>query len=476
MSETKELLQKIAALRLRLDQAQGSAPDANAPAASSSDLSRDPALVLQEKVHRGGWHNTLLDSALRGAEGGDRPTLPTRLTQRAARLVQRSRDLLQQLRALAEDSILPKDSQDPLVELHRSTTGMIDAVIRSVQAFPPSSSAQLRLSEGLESVLDVVEERLEIIKAGMRHRSVQTGQIDRLADTLRRIAAGQMVSVMALEQIAEEVRDEARQGLPLRFTPQPTDDPARAAAAHGLTVAHVLARLVQDDADWQGRDREGLVAALVHDVGMAVLPAELIMHSGSLTEEQRRLVERHPLAGAQALAKLWPGGSWAIDVASDHHERLDGTGYPKGKRGLHLGEEVRLLSVCDVYAALASTRPWRGACEPRTAMADTLLLADRGALDSKQAERLLRLAFYPAGSVVELDDGSVALVLAPQAGDRALSQPARPIVTVVREAFGQAPAAPRYVDLAAQPQRSIVRGLAAHERRQVLGRSYPELV
>lgn len=472
MSDTKELLQKIAALRLRLDQAQGLVRDTR-PATEESSGS-PPA--LEEKVQRGGWHNSLLDGVLRGAEPAEKPPLPARLSQRGARLVHRSRELLQQLKALAEDPILPLDTGDPLADLHRTTASMIDAVLRSVQTFPPSTSAQLRLSQGLEAVLDVVEERVSIIKAAMRQRSSETGRIERLADALRRIASGQAVTVKSLEQLAGEVRDDARQGLPLRFHPMTTDDPARAAAAHGLTVAQVLARLIEGDADWHGRDLEGIVAALVHDAGMVRLPADLIAQKGPLTEEQRRLVERHPLAGAQSLVKLWPGGGWAIDAAADHHERLDGTGYPKGKRNLHLADEVKLLAVCDVYAALASARPWRGPHEPRTALADTLLLADGGALDRKQAERLLRLAFYPPGSIVQLDDGSVALVVAPQTGERALTQPARPVVTVVREAIGQPPAAPRYLDLAQQSERNIVRSLTPAERRQIVGRQYPELV
>jgi HD-GYP domain-containing protein (c-di-GMP phosphodiesterase class II) len=475
MNDAKELLQKIASLRLRLDQAQGMAQGMTVAAQALTNQA-DDAAALEAKVQRGNWHNTLLDSALRDVEAGEKPVLPSRLTLRGARLVQRARDLLQELKALAEDPILERDDRDPLASLHRASAGMIDAVLRTVQGFPPSPSIQGRLCEGLEAVLEVVEERLAVIKAGMRQRSLDAGRVDRLADALRRLCAGQSVTVSALEQLADEVRDDARQGLPLRFPPLPTDDPARAAAAHGLTVAHVLARLVRGDADWEGRSREGLVAALVHDVGMARMPAELFAQKDVLTEEQRRLVERHPLAGAQALVKLWPGGSWAIDAAADHHERIDGTGYPKGKREMNLSDEVNLLAVCDVYAALASARPWRGGSEPRTALTDTILLADRGVLDKRQAEKLLRLAFYPAGSVVELDDGSVALVLAPQTGDLALAQPARPMVTVLREAFGQAPAAPRLLDLAAQPDRAIVRSLAADERRLVLGQRYPELV
>src|SRR5215510_3939729 len=149
MSDAKELMQKIASLRLRLDQAQALMREAGA--ATAPTQSGDAVTALEQKVQRGGWHNALLDGALRAAEGADKPALPSRLTLRAARLVQRARDLLQQLKALADDPMLPKDQNHPLAELHRTTASMIDGVLRTVQGFPPSSSAQLRLSEGLEA-------------------------------------------------------------------------------------------------------------------------------------------------------------------------------------------------------------------------------------------------------------------------------------------------------------------------------------
>src|SRR5437867_4016391 len=103
MSDAKELMQKIASLRLRLDQAQGAIREANTTAAAALVPSSDAVAALEQKVQRGGWHNTLLDSALRAAEGIEKPALPSRLTMRGARLVQHARDLLQQLKALVED-------------------------------------------------------------------------------------------------------------------------------------------------------------------------------------------------------------------------------------------------------------------------------------------------------------------------------------------------------------------------------------
>src|SRR5207248_11469076 len=117
---------------------------------------------------------------------------------------------------------------------------------------------------------------------------------------------------------------------------------------------------------------------------------------------------------------------------------------------------VRLLAVCDVYAALCAPRPHRPAFDTRTALTDTLLLAERDALDKFQAERLLLLSFYPVGSVVELSDGSAAAVVATHPGQRGLTNPARPIVTLLADGQGQPLPFPRMIDLLQQPDRSIV--------------------
>jgi hypothetical protein len=469
MSDTRELLQKITSLRLRLDQAQGLGQEAltTGPQAATA--------ALDDKVQRGNWHHALLDGALRPFEKSGPAPLPHRLTYRAAKVVHAARDLLAQLRALAEDPLLARGDDDPLAHMHRETANIIDAVLRTVQTLPSAPSVQMRLCAGLEAILDVVAQRLGAIKSAIRQRGLETGRIDRLADVLRRLASGQAVSITPLHELATEIFDEARQSLPLRFPTASGDDPARHAAAHGITVAAVLARVVIGETAWLSRELDGICAALVHDVGMVRLPAEILGQAGPLTDEQRRLVERHPLAGAQALVKLWPGGGWPIEAAADHHERSDGCGYPRGKRDLQLSDEVKLLAVCDVYAALASARPHRPAREPRTALADTLLLAEQGKLDAKVAERLLALSFYPPGCVVQLDDGSVAVVLAPQAGAKALSQPSKPFVSVIQDALGQAPALPRLIDLA-ESERGIVRGLKSAERRAALGTLYPELV
>jgi hypothetical protein len=176
------------------------------------------------------------------------------------------------------------------------------------------------------------------------------------------------------------------------------------------------------------------------------------------------------------MTHLLPDGAWLAEATLAHHERLDGTGYPSGWRELQLAPLTRLVAVCDVYAALCAPRLHRAARDTRTALADTLLLAEQGALDRYHAERLLQLSFYPVGSVVELGDGAVGVVVATHLGRRDLQTPARPVVALLTDGQGRPLSGPQYLDLAQAEGRSIVRTLSRSERREVLSRSHPELV
>jgi HD-GYP domain-containing protein (c-di-GMP phosphodiesterase class II) len=242
-----------------------------------------------------------------------------------------------------------------------------------------------------------------------------------------------------------------------------------------LTVAQVLARLLLNDADWQPQLQLALMAALLHDVGMVRVPAEILVTPGPLNSDQRRLVEKHTALAAAMLAKLWPGAAWPIEAATDHHERSDGTGYPLGRNAIQLAPIARLLAVCDVYAALCSPRPHRAALDTRSALTETLMMAERDYLDKASAERLLLLSFYPVGSVVELSDGAVAVVIATHPGERGMTQPGKPIVSLVTDAQGQPLAWPCVVDLVEDKHRSIVRSLGATECQELLGRQYLQL-
>jgi hypothetical protein len=345
-----------------------------------------------------------------------------------------------------------------------------------LQAFPATPSVQLRLCDGLEAILNVVAERLTTIRLGLEKLEQDEDCFHTLMGLLISVAAGQSMDLQPWSRLAERIAENAHQDVPLSIRFWPSDDPVRFVTAHSLTVAHVIARVTRQEPAWRQRPLEPILAALVHDVGMLCVPREILSHPGPLDDPQRRAVEAHTHAGAEFLARALSGAGPLAEAAAYHHERLDGTGYPSGLKDMQIAPLVRLLSICDIYAALCAPRPHRRAFDTRTALTDTLLLAEQGALDRNEAELLLKLSFYPTGTLVELADGALGLVVATHQARRELSAPARPVVALLTDGKGQSLAVPQHLDLGACENRSIVRSLPLAERRRVLGRLYPALV
>jgi len=100
------------------------------------------------------------------------------------------------------------------------------------------------------------------------------------------------------------------------------------------------------------------LAASIHDVGKMSVPAEILAKPGSLSEVEHKLVEGHAEAGYQIMKDLelpWP----VAEIIRQHHERVDGSGYPRGLKGDEILLEARILAVADVIEAIASHRPYR---------------------------------------------------------------------------------------------------------------------
>jgi hypothetical protein len=347
----------------------------------------------------------------------------------------------------------------------------------------------LKLCEGLEGLLAVVRDRLAVQERALARRRTETDRIDRLAAFFTALHTHQPVALQTVATLAEELLEEARQAKPIRFLRVPVDSysahpgasgypvPARFVAAHAINVAQVVARVVPYDYEWAGRPLLPVVAALIMDCGMLVLPATVLAKTESFTADERRMVESHAKYGAELLLWRFPtiAGPLAAAIAT-HHERADGTGYPNGLSGADLPALGRLLRVADVYAALNEDRPHRPAMEPRAALTELLLLAEQGQIDRDFAEYLLNLAFYPVGTIVELTDGRVGMVVANHPNRLDPRSPARPVVAVLAEADGTLLPRAEHVDLTAADCGGILRGLTSTRARELLGSKYPDLV
>jgi HD-GYP domain-containing protein (c-di-GMP phosphodiesterase class II) len=145
-----------------------------------------------------------------------------------------------------------------------------------------------------------------------------------------------------------------------------------------------------------GRLRTLAVGGLLHDIGKLSVPDEILKKPGSLEPGEYAVIQRHPENGKSLLRELGGFADGVLRLVHDHHERLDGTGYPRGLREAELDLDTRILAVCDVYDALISTRVYRAAWSAEKAL--SLLFEQAGsAFDNRCVEALARvLAREPA--------------------------------------------------------------------------------
>ncbi|EGA71459.1 metal dependent phosphohydrolase [Vibrio sinaloensis DSM 21326] len=138
-------------------------------------------------------------------------------------------------------------------------------------------------------------------------------------------------------------------------------------SSHQRNVAH-LCELIADQMHLSEHDKQGLiVGALVHDIGKIAIPSQLLNKTGQLMPVEYDLLKSHSEIGSSIFKDVdfpWP----IIDIVEQHHERLDGSGYPKGLKGNQILMEARIVAVADTFDAMASDRPYRKALGARAAI------------------------------------------------------------------------------------------------------------
>jgi HD-GYP domain-containing protein (c-di-GMP phosphodiesterase class II) len=117
-----------------------------------------------------------------------------------------------------------------------------------------------------------------------------------------------------------------------------------------------------------GRLRSLAIGGLLHDIGKLSVPDEILQKPGPLDPEEYEVVCTHASLGAQLVVELGGFRDEVRKMVLGHHERLDGSGYPHGRRGPEIDLETRILACCDVYDALRSTRVYRDAWSEEQAL------------------------------------------------------------------------------------------------------------
>jgi HD-GYP domain-containing protein (c-di-GMP phosphodiesterase class II) len=149
-----------------------------------------------------------------------------------------------------------------------------------------------------------------------------------------------------------------------------------------------------------------MVASQLHDIGKLLVPRDLLLKPGKLTDEQRAIIQRHSVSGAQIVARI-PEVALAVRGVREHHEHWDGTGYPGHKLADEIALSARIIAVADVYDALRSQRSYKREWSVAEAVAEI----ERGAgthFEPRVVQALVRLVASGAESPLSAPDETLS--------------------------------------------------------------------
>jgi putative nucleotidyltransferase with HDIG domain len=219
---------------------------------------------------------------------------------------------------------------------------------------------------------------------------------------------------------------------------------------HSVTVCALMVSLGRQLGFDHDQCHEAGMAGLMHDIGKAAMPMEIINKPGKLTDAEFDVIRGHPARGHEMLLRAGVSNETVLDVCLHHHERMDGKGYPSHLDVALLSRLARMGAICDVYDAITSNRPYKAGWGPAESIAQ--MASWKGHFDQELLRVFIRsLGIYPTGSLVRLTSGRLAIVIE--------QNPARltePKVKVIFSTAARAQLKPEVLDLHAGTSECIV--------------------
>ncbi|WP_260788548.1 HD-GYP domain-containing protein [Aquabacterium sp. OR-4] len=210
---------------------------------------------------------------------------------------------------------------------------------------------------------------------------------------------------------------------------------------HSVAVCALMValgrQLGQDDATC----RAAGLAGLLHDLGKAAMPLEVLNKPARLTDAEFAVIRTHPERGYEMLQEARGASEQAMDVCLHHHERMDGAGYPHQLPPEQLSLLARMGAVCDVYDAITSNRPYKAGWDPAESVAR--MASWKGHFDPAVFRAFVRsLGIYPNGALVRLESGRLAVVM-----EQNPDSLTAPLVKVFFDTRREMPITPTLLDL-----------------------------
>ncbi|HEX3032344.1 MAG TPA: HD-GYP domain-containing protein [Bacillota bacterium] len=248
--------------------------------------------------------------------------------------------------------------------------------------------------------------------------------------TVNTTGSMEKVDVGSLVKVSKEIHDEVVYNNPRIANLIEVKSRDDYLFVHAINVA-ILSIIIARLSGLNANSYDICMGAFLKDIGMALLPREVLDRPGPLTPEEQQKLRQHPDATVNLLKGVPEVTAFAKVVIAQHHERLDGSGYPNCMKDAQIHALAKIMAIADTYTAMISDRPHRPKYRPFEAI-EYIMSSAGFEFDHTLVDVFTKCTVpYPIGTMVRLSDGAKGVVVSLGRG-----LPTRPIVRLFNDAFG----------------------------------------
>lgn len=285
---------------------------------------------------------------------------------------------------------------------------------KDVAEAPTREVVEQRVEEEVRHVAEAekpIENQVSVAEELSTARGIvkeASGLMQNLMDGLR---FGKPVEVAAIEDTAGEMVESAFRNKDALISLSRIKDKDHYTYMHSVSVAGLMITFGRSMGFSKEKIHEIAMGGLLHDLGKMKTPDRILNKPGKLTDDEFDVMRSHVIFSRELLEEQTGISQNALDVAAQHHERMDGTGYPLGLKGDEISEVGQMSTIVDVYDALTSVRVYKNAWEPNTVL-KKLMEWSSSHFNPTLVHMFIRcLGVYPIGAMVELNSGKVGIVI-----------------------------------------------------------------
>lgn len=232
-----------------------------------------------------------------------------------------------------------------------------------------------------------------------------------MKDIMTDIRLGKQVEVEALDPLADKMIASIERNKDTLISLARIKTKDDYTFMHSVSVSGLMIAFARSNGMDESVIHEVAVGGLLHDIGKMITPNEILNKPGKLTDEEFVIMRNHVVESQILLQDRTDLTKNVTDVIFQHHEKVDGSGYPLKLIGDQISTIGKMSAIVDVYDALTSIRVYKTAWEPSATLKKMLQWTDNH-LDKEQMVRFIRcLGIYPVGTLVEMDSGRIGIVL-----------------------------------------------------------------